>query len=165
MLYYNGWKGSETITNVIAFTPYVCICWASINAPGSWHDSALSSDLYRRLDDPTITLPTYRVLADSAFNGQCSGIMKQQDADVIFHTLTHQQQYDMIATNNSIARTRVAAEWGMHTLQSVFRRLNTKLPFNVSADKKLIKLCLHLNNLRCRTIGYNQIRNTFMAGE
>lgn len=159
--YYNHWKAGETITNVIAFGPDGCILWAFINAPGSWHDSALSQRLYELLSDQQLTAPGFRLLADSAFDGSCPGIMKSRDIDHLFDSGRAREAAAAVEDERVIARTRVAAEWGMRTLESVFKRLNKKLAFNPSANHKLIKLILHLNNLRCRSMQINQIANVF----
>ena len=55
--YYNGWRSCCSVTNVLCFTPDGCICFARINCPGSWHDSAVAFPLYEVLLDENLTPP------------------------------------------------------------------------------------------------------------
>ena len=66
--YYNSWKSAKTgvcVSNVLCFTPDGCIAWASMNCPGSWHDSACSSGLFEKLR--TQTPDPFFIVGDSAF--------------------------------------------------------------------------------------------------
>jgi len=42
---YNGYHHDTNVNNVFAFAPTGKIIWAAINAPGSWHDSTVCSQL------------------------------------------------------------------------------------------------------------------------
>ena len=63
--YYNGWTCSHYCSCILAFAPDGTIIYAILNAPGSWHDSAIAGPLYDEL--LTNTLDGYRILSDTAF--------------------------------------------------------------------------------------------------
>ncbi len=65
--YYNGWKSGTFVNNVFVFSPEGRIIFASINAPGSWHDAALCGDLFSILLNNQLTLESMGVIADTAF--------------------------------------------------------------------------------------------------
>jgi len=65
--YYNGYRAASTITNVVVFTPDGAICFASINHPGTFHDSRASYGVYELVNDLNRTPNPFKLLGDSAF--------------------------------------------------------------------------------------------------
>ena len=56
---------------------------------------------------------------------------------------------------------RQSAEWGVRALKGPFMRLTTTLPGNVYVRGRILRLCVHLYNLRTRLVGLNQIRTVY----
>lgn len=56
---------------------------------------------------------------------------------------------------------RQSAEWGVRAIKGPFGRL--KLPLSPDALKRerLLRICVHLFNLRTRLVGLNQIRTVY----
>ncbi|KAJ7735880.1 hypothetical protein DFH07DRAFT_870725 [Mycena maculata] len=46
---YNGWLCEHYVGSVLAFSPKGNIIAAKLNAPGSWHDSRITQDIYEKL--------------------------------------------------------------------------------------------------------------------
>jgi hypothetical protein len=162
--YYNGWKSCCSLTNVLVFAPDGCIIWACYNYPGSWHDAHLARPLYERLLDPSRTPPNLALVADTAFPR--SGAL--QTKIITPPKVAEQEQVDAAVLQSghasspeAIVRARQAVEWGMHSLQSVFARLGIPLPYDPPYTQSLLKLVLHLFNLRVRRLQLNQIRSVY----
>jgi hypothetical protein len=49
--YYNGWESRCVVSQLFVWGPDGTILYASLNNPGSMHDSAISRPLYRRLSE------------------------------------------------------------------------------------------------------------------
>jgi hypothetical protein len=62
--------------------------------------------------------------------------------------------------NAAVVSVRQAAEWGMHSLQSVFHRLTVPFPCDVAFNQQVLDIVLHLFNFRARWDG-NQTRTVF----
>jgi hypothetical protein len=152
--YYNGWLKGVSVTNVLVFTPDGCICMARTNCPGSWHDSVTAIPIYRVLNDPILTPPKNRIIADSAFvrTSSCRTCLTMPQR---LHASQH-----MLSTNADVVKTRQAAEWGMNTLQSTFNRLTVPLPCDIVWNRNLLRLVFHLFNFKARWDG-NQTRTVF----
>ncbi|EFP76492.1 uncharacterized protein PGTG_02933 [Puccinia graminis f. sp. tritici CRL 75-36-700-3] len=60
---------------IIAFDPDGKIMYAILNAPGSWHDSAIAVPLYERLLNHTPD--GYRIISDTAFPGKSQRLQRQ----------------------------------------------------------------------------------------
>jgi len=140
--------------NVLIFTPDGCICAATYNCPGSWHDSAVAVPIYETFNDSGFTPPPFRVIADSAFIAS--------DRCVTCLTLPQRARASVqsLRMNANVVAARQAAEWGMHTLQSVFNRLTLPLPCDTRYNARLFLLAFHLFNFRAKTVG-NQIQSVF----
>ena len=67
-------------------------------------------NLFDILEDTDQILQHYRILADSAFNGDCMGILKLHDVDSIYNELFQTQ---MAVQHHAVGRARVAVEWGI----------------------------------------------------
>jgi hypothetical protein len=159
--YYNGWKGTSSVTNVLAFTPDGCICWANINCPGSWHDSRVVLPLHRLLQDHTP--PGYKLVADSGFQGHAARIITTRKAGQYSQDfmIALQQRVE----NHRISSLRQAAEWGMRAVEAFCPRLNRILAAtNVEYNRVLLSVCFRLFNYRTRRMSnVNQIKTVFSA--
>ncbi len=59
---------ANNVSNVLVWAPNGCIIWASLNSPGSYHDSATSAELFRSYDQGDLVVPPgFFIAADSAF--------------------------------------------------------------------------------------------------
>jgi hypothetical protein len=158
---YNAWKQhTTTCANVFLFVASGEIGFAAFNCPGSWHDSRTAEPLYNMLryhtDEP------FCVVADSAFsrlNDLNLKIIKPLRVNERFRDHEHRQRCEAISA--AVVNVRQAAEWGMRALQGSFSRLLTRLDVDEQKRGRVIELCIHLYNLRCRRVGLNQIRNVF----
>ena len=159
--YYNGYKGGTTITNVLIFAPDGTIIYASINHPGNYHDSRASAAIYEVVNDPLLTPDPYRLLGDSAFPSRTGKIIALKKSNQFSHDPAIRAEQKEMQFLLSSARQTV--EWGMRVIQGTFQRLHIPLK---SSDTQynyiLIRLCLHLSNMRTRRMGvFNQIQTVF----
>jgi DDE superfamily endonuclease len=168
--YYNGWKAMCSITNVIVFAPDGSIIWVRYNWPGSWHDANVARPLYDVLADSTLTPSPYALIADTAFprrKEMRNKIITPDRVDEFYNRnlqLASADNAEYDCYNRQVLSARQAVEWGMHSLQSVFRRLSVRLDYNPPANRDLLKLIFHLFNLRVRMVGLNQIRSVYYDG-
>ncbi|POW02944.1 hypothetical protein PSHT_11895 [Puccinia striiformis] len=63
--YYNGWTCSHYCSCILTYAPDGALIHSVLNAPGSWHDSAIAEPLYNKL--LYNTPEGYRVISDTAF--------------------------------------------------------------------------------------------------
>ena len=50
--FYNGWKDSSYVNGVFVFAPDGLIRMATINCPGSWHDSQMAEyGMYGKMEE------------------------------------------------------------------------------------------------------------------
>jgi hypothetical protein len=158
---YNAWKQhTTTCANVFCFIASGEIAFAAFNCPGSWHDSRTAEPLYNMLryhtDEP------FCVVADSAFSRLDDlnrKIIKPLRIGERFRDNEHRRTCEAISA--AVVNVRQAAEWGMRALQGSFSRLLTRLDVDEQKRGRVIEICIHLYNLRCRRVGLNQIRNVF----
>ena len=166
--YYNGWKGYCSITNVLAFAPDGCIIWARYNLPGSYHDSRLARPLYKILMRPSLTPPQFSLVADTAFPRAKDMSGRIITPPRVGELEDWRAEHVSTLTPEAVIRVRQAAEWGMHSLQSVFARLSTPIAYDPSFNSSLMLLIFHLFNLRTRrrlnqtlTVYYGPLQRVF----
>ena len=105
----------------------------------------------------------YGVLGDSAFlvSGNCFGRiitpLKQGDIEKS-HPSTRR---NLNLLSQSITSCRQACEWGMGSVDKVFRRLQMPLPYNMKQRGLRLRNLFHLYNYRVRRTHISQIRNYF----
>lgn len=63
--YYDGWTCAHYCSWILVFAPDGNLIYTILNAPGSWHDSAIAEPLHSQLLERTP--PGYRILSDAAF--------------------------------------------------------------------------------------------------
>ncbi len=67
----------------------------------------------------------------------------------------------LLAMSNAICSMRQSAEWGMHSVEKVYRILLRKLSYNQIKRGRLLKVLHKLHNYRVRTTGISQIKTYF----
>ena len=166
-MFYNGWHHDHFVSNLFLFTPDGLIRMCYLNAPGTWHDSSLAnrSGIYARAQ--TIHERELengnggaKIVADSAF-GACT-----------YPCLIKSHQYNIDRNGNerlphdvwrAAVSVRQASEWGMRALQGSFPRLKDRIHYEEVGERKIIlSMIVLLCNYRTRTVGFNQIRTTYM---
>jgi DDE superfamily endonuclease len=165
--YYNRYKGSSCVTNVILFGADGCVCWCHLNCTGNRHDSSVAIELYPQLATIATSTPgkPWSVLADTAFRGDLrgkDGVMKVTSITSLLRLPTKKKAAAK-RRRREIARGRVAAEWGMNTIKRVFARLQTLLRFDTAFNKQLLTIIIQMHNFRTRRIPRaNQTRTVFL---
>jgi hypothetical protein len=164
--YYNGWCSSHFTSNLFAFAPDGTIIHATVNAPGSWHDSAISTKLYTELIDNTPQ--GYYLIADTAFTTTRADLAPKirtpPKKGFVDHSHHHDPRAAMLKVKfyEQLVSARQAAEWGMQCLQGSFGRLKMPMPADDAQFRQLlIMLCARLHNARARIVGINQIRTVY----
>jgi hypothetical protein len=161
--YYSFTKSRTVVNNVLCFTPDGCMCHATINAPGSWHDSNLASTadgLYHKLKYSTPS--PYKCVVDQGFiDSSVSTKVACPLRDGQRITGTPDDISMMLAQHKHYTTVRQAAEWGMRAWKSSFARLTVPLPVDQTKRHRLLHVCVRLYNYRVRQTGINQIRTTY----
>jgi hypothetical protein len=138
---YNGYKHDTSVNNVLAFAPTGKVIFASLNFPGSWHDStvcaALINEVIERIGSYCFCVdqgfPRSGLLFDK-FVGPISKKAKRKLAPML---------RDLIMRKSGIFTSlRQAAEWGMRALQGSFSRLKARLGSNKAKRGRLL-LCIN----------------------
>lgn len=148
--YYNGWCSSHYTSNILAFGPDGTIFHATMNAPGSWHDVAVSRFLYRHLLEDTP--PNYYLAADTAFATSNQEIRDKlrtpPKAGFTGFSPNPTIALQQVAYNEQLVSAKQAAEWGMGTLQGSFFRLKLPMPAeNAEYRQLLLETCVTLSDL------------------
>ena len=152
--------GGCRVANLFVFNPKGEIIHCHLNAPGSWHNSSLSEELYDLLDH---RVPDgYVLVADTAFTGSPK-LLKPLRQDQIA-SLSASKHISVRELCQEIKRHRVAvsvrqaAEWGMRALQGTWGRLQVPLPANSQDRMLILELIARMHNFRTRRVGLNQIK-------
>lgn len=159
-LVYNGFRRCCCVNNIFLFGPDGCILYYIINAPGRQHDSRCATLLYEflREDRATRLPPPFCILADAGFRGA-------HTADMIVTPLVEGEPLpadeaargEVLRRNRWIIFHRQAVEWGLRNLQFGFQRIKNTLSSNSLLRECLLKVVVHLFNLRTRRLGHNEI--------
>ena len=166
-MFYNGWTHGHYVGAVLVFAPDGTIPICMYNVPGSVHDSEIAvwGGVYDKLK-AVFDATGAKCTVDSAFNGKMNAayLLKSSQNDLVANPGTQEQISREIRIKQACTSMRQAAEWGMHGLRSSFPRLNDKIRFEESGERKIdMKLMVLLFNLRSRLVGINQIRNVYMS--
>jgi hypothetical protein len=157
---YYSYHGDTTINNVFLFSPEGTVIYASINYPGSWHDSTIASSLMNIVQT---NLFHFKIVVDQGFkrSGQMLhkfvGPLSKRSRDLLLPAARDAA----IRLSNRYVSLRQAAEWGMRSLQGTFTRLKTRLPENKLKRRQLVSSILLLHNFRTNIVGIGQIRAVF----
>ena len=163
--YYNSWTCLHYCSCILAFGSDGRIIYLILNAPSSWHDSAIVTPLYQQLLDNTPS--GYCILSDTAFPCKYSCLQQQimalvKQGDWLPASPWSFSQLKVM--NDQIVSAWQAAKWGMHSLQGSFSRLKLPLPANNHEFRlKLLETICRLHQLRTRTVGINQTRTVYDA--
>lgn len=162
---YNGWTCSHYCSSTFCFAPDGTVIWCNLNCPGSWHDSAISAGLYRRLEDDTAK--GWFVITDSAFpmaftNQKIRAVLKddskvwanatgavskalrkkrsaatpeEHERASLEHAKAKTHLANLALDQTALTSARQAAEWGMRALQGSFGRLRLPLDPNDHAGR------------------------------
>ena len=156
---YNGWVGSTYINSVLVFAPDGKIRIATLNCPGSWHDSTIAEyGVYSKMEE-IYDRHQARVVVDSAFSLATKDFMiKSSQQDPI------DRGPEGVLVNRNATSVRQLSEWGMRMIQGSFPRLKDNMILEDFGDRKIImNLVVALYNFQTSAVGINQILNTFTS--
>ena len=157
---YNGHCKDTMCNNVLAFSPLGKVFHASINYPGSWHDSQvvqmLAAIVLRKIG-------IYQICVDKGFprSGELYDKFVGPLSDRTKGMLSPINRDILIERHNIYVSLRQASEWGMRALQGTFCRLKTRLPSDKATRRDLIYSIVLLHNFRTDEVGLNQIATVF----
>ncbi|KNE90844.1 hypothetical protein PSTG_15712 [Puccinia striiformis f. sp. tritici PST-78] len=163
--YYNGWTCSHYCSCILTYAPDGALIHSVLNAPGSWHDSAIAEPLYNKL--LYNTPEGYRVISDTAFPRKTDRLRSRilapvKRGDRLPQTPRSFARLKLL--NNQLVSARQAAKWGMHSLQGSFARIKLPLPANDHPYRfRLLKVICRLHQLRCQMVGINQTRSVYRS--
>ncbi|KAJ8575197.1 hypothetical protein ON010_g4016 [Phytophthora cinnamomi] len=164
--FYNGWLHDVFVTGTLCFGADGLIVWARHNCPGSWNDAENCVEFRENLMNPDLCPDMrYGVVADSAF--PCSGHMtgriltplKEGDLGRLIPSVRESAQI----LSAAITSIRQAAEWGMGSVEKVYKRLLLPLPPDKSKRALRLDNLFRLSNFRVRSLEISQIRTTFFT--
>ncbi|KAE8970186.1 hypothetical protein PR003_g28578 [Phytophthora rubi] len=165
--HYNGWLHCVYVTETLCFGADGLIVWCKHNCPGSWNDSDTSLEFREKLTDPSLNPdPRYGVIADSAFPcgedmvGRIMTPLKDGDLGRLVPSVRAVAQLKSTA----ITFVRQTAEWGMGSVEKVYRRLLHPLPYDKEKRKLRLNNLFRLANYRVRTVEISPIRTVFVHG-
>ena len=170
-MYYNGWTQKTYVNNVFCFAPDGLIRCATINAPGSWHDSTQAEyGVYSKLQQ-IYDLYRAKIVVDSAFRLQDNNFLIQSAQQDPTETqpdgrppLTREQLNRAVTLNRQATSLRQLSEHGMRMIQGQFPRLKDNLQYEEFGERKVVlHLMVLLYNFQAAKVGINQIMNTFMS--
>ncbi|KZT62719.1 hypothetical protein CALCODRAFT_425918 [Calocera cornea HHB12733] len=154
---YNGWLHGHFTSNVLVFSARGDLIHAAINAPGSWHDSRVSSAIYAKLEENTPE--DFYLAADTAFPHNRNSIKTKIKTPVKSGTRTTREHLLFL---DQLVSFRQSAEWGMRAIQGSFGRLRLPLDANDPAARRtLLETVFRLHQIRVRLVGINQLRNVY----
>ena len=160
--YYNGYYHDTTVNNVFAFSPTGKIIHASINFPGSWHDSAVCFSLCEKMIED---VHVFAFCVDQGFPR--SGLLYDKFVGPLSRrakaALAAEVKDLIIRQHEVYISLRQAAEWGMRALQGSFSRLKSRLTSNKQKRHAIILCIVLLHNFRTERVGLNQIAAVFNA--
>ena len=164
-MYYNGWQNHTYVNNCFCFAPDGVIRCATINAPGSFHDSTQAMyGIYDKLQTIYESCGG-KVVVDSAFNLKDGEyLIKSGQHDPVPKNATREQELRAVALNRQATSLRQLAEHGMRMIQGQFPRMKDNLQLEDFGKRKVIlQLMVLLYNYQASKVGINQILNTFMS--
>ncbi|KZT52367.1 hypothetical protein CALCODRAFT_441669 [Calocera cornea HHB12733] len=154
---YNGWLHGHYTSNVLVFSSRGELIHAAINAPGSWHDSRVSSAIYAQLEDKTPE--DFYLCADTAFPHNRNSVKTKIKTPVKSGARTTREHLQFL---DQLVSFRQSAEWGMRAIQGSFGRLRLPLDANdARARRNLLETVFRLHQIRVRLVGINQLRSVY----
>jgi hypothetical protein len=156
--FYNGWTCDHYVGAVIVFCPDGTIPMCCYNVPGTVHDSNIAAigNIYDKLGT-IYNLTGGKCTVDSAFARNTYPFLIKSRKPSPDMTL------DDIEVARDATSMRQSSEWGMRAFQSSFPRIKDRITIEYRGQRKLMmKLMIHLYNLRTRKVGINEILNVYM---
>ena len=157
--YYNGWTGGTYVNSVFVFAPDGRIQIATINAPGTFHDSTMADyGIYEKMGRLFKDFKV-KVVVDSAFNlKDVNCLIKSSQKDPM------DKGAHGVRLNRAATSVRQLSEHGMRMIQGQFPRLKDPLTYEEFGERKVIlNLMVVLYNFQTSTVGINHILNSFMS--
>lgn len=156
--FYNGWTCDHYVGAVLVFCPDGTIPMCCYNVPGTVHDSniAIIGNIYNKLEE-----------IYNSTGGKCTVDSAFARTSYPFLIKSCNPQPDMTLNEIEVAKDatsmRQSSEWGMRAFQASFPRIKDRITIEYRGQRKLMmKLMVHLYNLRTRKVGINQILNVYM---
>jgi hypothetical protein len=151
--------------NIFVFAPDGTLIHATLNAPGSWHDAAVSRELFRQLLHETPM--EYWIIGDTAFptsDDMQGRIVTPPKSSFNNYPTDPDECWRFIAFCEELVSARQAAEWAMRCLQGSFGRLRVPMPADDAEYRyRLLEVCCRLHNVQTRLEGINQIKTVYEA--
>ncbi len=160
---YNGWLHDHFVTGVLCFGVDGTLIWYKHNCHGSWNDGDMSLSLQELLSDPEFVDEGFGLVSDSAFpaieGARIISPLKENELD----RAHPDARPAMVALSNDILSLRQACEWGVGSIEKVWRQFQMPMPLSFHLRNLRIKNIFHLWNFRVRTTGITQIGNVFSS--
>ena len=157
---YNGYYHDTHCNNVFLFGPDGKIYSASINYPGSWHDSQVCQLMIVIV---LLLIGLYKVCVDQGFprSGELFDKFVGPISRRSLRKLSPIVKDLLIERSNIYVSLRQSSEWGMRSLQGSFSRLKSRLSSNKPWRHSVILCIVLLHNFRTEYVGLNQIATVF----
>jgi hypothetical protein len=155
--YFNGYYHDTCCNNVFCFSPEGKIIYASINCPGSWHDSQVAANLIQKVINE---IGQYKICVDQGFP-RGGELMDKFVGPISKKRRKRLLREQLLRQSNVYASLRQASEWGMRSLQGSFPRLKSRLCSDKEKRKDIILSIILLHNFRTTHVGLNQIATVF----
>jgi hypothetical protein len=156
--FYNGWTYDHYIGAVLVFCPDSTIPMCCYNVPGTVHGSniAVIGNIYDKLDT-VHNMIGGKCTVDSAFARVSYPYLIKSCKPLPDMTV------DELKVVKDATSLRQSSEWGMRSFQVSFTCIKYCIAIEHRGQCKLMmKLMVHLFNLRTRKVGINQILNVYM---
>jgi hypothetical protein len=165
-MYYNGWTHDCYASNVFVYDSFGALIWATVNAPGSWHDMAIAHDLIQKIltDD---NMEGFRIVGDSAFRhdkAMMGRVIVPLKTGALEKLPTPQARAEALRASNLTVTVRQAAEWGMQCIKGPIGRLKMCMTSDSTRRKLVLSVACKFYNFRVRRGMPNQIRTFYDPG-
>ena len=161
--YYNGWKSHTFVNCIFCFAPDGRIRCATINCPGSWHDSTQADyGVYQKLERIYDRYQA-KIVVDSAFSLQAKDyLLKSGQQDPQPLNSTREEEFRAVTLNRQATSLRQLSEHGMRMIQGQFPRLKDNFQLEEFGERKVVlHLMVLLYNYQASKVGINQILKRF----
>ncbi len=160
---YNGWLHDHFVTGVLCFGVDGTLIWYNHNCPGSWNDGDMSLPLQELLSNNEFVNEGFGLVSDSAFpameGGKIISPLKENELQRV-HPAARRA---MLTLSNEILSLRQACEWGVGSIEKVWRQFQIPMPLSPHLRNLRMQNMFHLWNFRVRTTGITQIGNVFLS--
>eukprot|EP00050_Salpingoeca_kvevrii_P017127 m.62014 g.62014 ORF g.62014 m.62014 type:complete len:426 (-) comp7380_c0_seq1:58-1335(-) len=142
--------------NVLLWTPDNLVAWASVGE--SLSDGTVLNSLFRKLNEHLQPSGSY-VMGERPFRatGEFGGLVQTPMTAKELATADPNLQGVFKLTSDAIERLCQSPSWGKLAIARVFLRLTCRLSPDPAKRNKLLKICVHLWNLRKRRLTPEQL--------